>query len=78
MNELKKKFWDYRCALEAEKHLPEAANEVQADNNVRVRSEAAEAKQPRRGGSCGTRFAALWRQSMILMRLQICLPSFRH
>jgi hypothetical protein len=45
MSELKKKLWDYRCALEAEKHLPEAANEVQANNNIRVRSEAAEARR---------------------------------
>ncbi len=45
MNELKKKLWDYWGTLEAEKHLPKAANEVQANNNVRVRSEAAEARR---------------------------------
>ncbi len=45
MNELMKKLGDYRVALEAEKYLQVAANEVEASNNVRVRSEAAEARR---------------------------------
>jgi hypothetical protein len=45
MNELTEKLADYRVASEAEKHLAVPANEVQASNNVRVRSEAAEARR---------------------------------
>lgn len=45
MNELMEKLADYRVALEAEKQLVAPANEMQASNNVRIRSEAAEARR---------------------------------
>ena len=69
MNELLKKLGDYRVALEAEKHLAEPANEVQASNNVRIRSEAAEARRQLRDAV--RRAAELWRRSMIATRQSV-------